>query len=471
MELFAARYDHAAELYSNLLRDDPAFAGGYYCLVRAYLGAYRAHDAYGAAEAGLRRVPETPEAQAAAGLAAWRRGEVNVAERYFKKAYKLNPNFVGSLRGLTSIYSSISKFKTALLLVLAAHRVSPDDPEIVRDWANTLHGQDHIAALERALAIYDPASREARALRAHISSDRAAGDRKLRCITSPYRAYGIKLERLMDGPNRSAGIGLRVKFNQRGTVKLMLDTGSSGIAVSPKAAEKAGLEVLSEEGVEARGIGDDKAQDSFHYLAQEVDIGDVSIADYPVSVFRSAKSANFDGLIGADVFSRFLVTLDFKRLELNLEPYSSSETPSDEPEDTPEALPPGFFRSMRFGNHLTIPTSVNEQDGRLFLIDSGSTANLIDAAVAAEYTKLHQDGRLAVRGIQGAVKNVQQASHITLAFAGFRQQNPDIVAMSLDKVSDGMGVGIAGILGMPVLSQMKLTINYRSGAVRFERKP
>jgi hypothetical protein len=29
-ELLAARYDRAADLYSNLLRDDPAWAPGYY---------------------------------------------------------------------------------------------------------------------------------------------------------------------------------------------------------------------------------------------------------------------------------------------------------------------------------------------------------------------------------------------------------------------------------------------------------
>jgi hypothetical protein len=34
-----------------------------------------------------------------------------------------------------------------------------------------------------------------------------------------------------------------------------------------------------------------------------------------------------------------------------------------------------------------------------------------------------------------------------------------------------MGVAFAGILGMPVLSQMKLTIDYREGAVRMEARP
>ena len=34
-----------------------------------------------------------------------------------------------------------------------------------------------------------------------------------------------------------------------------------------------------------------------------------------------------------------------------------------------------------------------------------------------------------------------------------------------------MGVAFAGILGTPVLSQMKLTIDYREGALRMEAQP
>ena len=63
---------------------------------------------------------------------------------------------------------------------------------------------------------------------------------------------------------------------------------------------------------------------------------------------------------------------------------------------------------------------------------------------------------------------VNRANDISLAFAGFRQSNPDLIAIDLTKMSDDMGVGFAGILGMPVLSQMKLTIDYREGVIRME---
>jgi hypothetical protein len=66
--------------------------------------------------------------------------------------------------------------------------------------ANSLKGADHIAALEKVLAIYDPESDEARGLRAHIAIDRAIGDRKIRRLTSAYESASIKLLPLWDGP-------------------------------------------------------------------------------------------------------------------------------------------------------------------------------------------------------------------------------------------------------------------------------
>ena len=469
-ELFAARYDKAAELYAKLLHDDPAWAPGYYGAVRALIGAYRAREAYAAAEEGLRHAPETAEVQTAAGLAAYRSGDLAKAEACFRKALKINPNYAPGLSGLASIYGSISKFKTARTLAIAAYQASPGDPHLIAGWANSLHGDEHIAALQRALAIYDPASREARSLRVHIAMDQAAGNRKLRRLVTPYRSYEIKLVPISPGLGRPYGVGLRAQLNRGHTVQLMLDTGSSGISVSPKAAEKAGLEILGGESTEARGIGSQKPLDAFAYLAAELAIGDLQFADFPVETFRSAKSADYDGLIGADVFQHFLVSVAFSDRRLKLTPYAG-EQPADEPRDADASLPSGFFRFFRFGHMIAVHTSVNEGPLRLFVVDSGTSANLIDTDVAKESTKVRGDYYTSLKGIQGRAESVARASRASLVFAGFRQNNPDLLATSLESGSDASGVAISGLLGMPVLWQMEVTIDYRNGAVRFEHKP
>jgi tetratricopeptide (TPR) repeat protein len=473
-ELFADRFENASSLYSKLLEEQPEQSEAWYGLVRAEIAAHHSAKAYAAAEQALIKAPQSAGAETAAGLAMFRQGNLAKAELHLRAALAINPDYPGALRGLASMYSAVSKPKTARDFFLRAYRQSPDDPVLMVVYANTLKGPEHIAALEAALAKIDPATEQARNLRVHIANDRALGDRKLRRLVSPYESSRIKLSLIRNGPNQPRGWALRLMLNQKESVKLILDTGATGIAVSPKLAQKAGLQVISGETSEAKGIGDKTPSSVISYLASEVRAGDVVFADYPVSVFRSAQSADFDGLIGADVFARFLVKIDFPKMELSLEPRPrSAEINDGGPVDAGNPAP-GFSRVYRFGDHLAVPTTI--EGGRpgvhsaLFLLDSGSSANLIDTETAKESSSVSSNSRITVKGIQGNVEKTSLATEVSLIFAGFRHENPGLVAISLEKMSDSMGVGFGGILGMPVLANLTVTIDYREGTVKMEYK-
>ncbi len=463
--LNAALYEDAARDYATAIQQTPTDADAYYGRVRALLEAHHSADAFQTADLALKKVPDTAPAEAAAGFADIRRGEINSAEKHFRAAQKVDPQCAAAMSGMAEIYSMVSQFAKARDLYRAAYHAAPDDSDAMLSWANTLDGAEHIAALEKVLSILDPTTENAQSLRAHIAHDKAVGDRKLSRLMSPYGSARVKLIRFMDGPNHSRGLGVQVRLNDKSNVKLLLDTGASGIAISPKAAERANLRILSAETTRARGIGDLAPQSSLTYLADEVRAGSVIFADYPIHAFQSAKSPDFDGLIGPDVFSRFIVGIDFPNTELQLEPKRDSPV-----EPTGRDKPaPGFYRVFRRGNHLLLPAMINGKRLALFLIDSGSTDNMIDTATAHEVSGLSKDSG-TVQGIQGKVKQTSRADRISLTFAGFRQDNPNLLAISLEKMSDSMGVGMGGILGMPVLEHMKLTIDYREGTVRFEYK-
>jgi tetratricopeptide (TPR) repeat protein len=474
-ELFADRFENASSLYSNLLEEQPELSDAWYGLVRAEIAAHHSAKAYSAAEQALAKAPQTAGAETAAGLAMFRRGNLSKAELHFRAALSINPDYPGALRGLASMYSAVSKPKTARDFLLRAYRQSPDDPGLMVAYANTLKGPEHIAALEAALAKIDSATEQARNLRVHIANDRAIGDRKLSRLVSPYESTRIKLSLILDGATHPRGLALKLVLNQKETVRLMLDTGASGISVSPKLAEKAGLQMISGEALYAKGIGDKTPSSQISYLASEVRAGDVVFADYPVSVFRSAQSADFDGLIGADVFARFLVKIDFPKMELSLEPRPRDTAINDETGPVDAGNPaPGFSRVYRFGDHLAVPTTI--EGGRpgvhsaLFLLDSGSSANLIDTETAKESTSVSSDSRIIVKGIQGNVDKTSLATQVSLVFAGFRHDNPGLIAISLEKLGDSMGVGFGGILGMPVLANLTVPIDYREGTVKMEYK-
>jgi hypothetical protein len=49
------------------------------------------------------------------------------------------------------------------------------------------------------------------------------------------------------------------------------------------------------------------------------------------------------------------------------------------------------------------------------------------------------------------------------------QENPSLIAVSMEKQGDSFGAAIGGIIGMPVLWNLKMTIDYRAGAIRMVR--
>lgn len=467
-ELYAARYTSAADLYVKRLNEAPGDSEAYYGLVRALLKAHRAQEAFAAADKAARLTPQTAATQTACGLAAFRRGDIAQAQADFREALKIDPNYPGALAGLASVFSTISKFKTARTLLIRASAQAPDDPDFLPAYNNSTGGAERIARMQRLLDALDPASDLARSLTARIATDRALGDRPLRKLTSPYEPARIKLIRIQDGPRHALrGFGVRVQLNGKYTVTLLLDTGASGIVISPRAAEKAVLTRLGDAASEAKGIGDGKSQDSFSYLASEVRAGDVAFADYPVSAFRSAKDDDSDGLIGADVFRQFIVALDFPNSEIGLEPRAEGLQAGSDPVDAADTPAPGFHRVFRFGDHLVVPAMLNDKAG-LLLLDTGSSTNLVDTAAAKAAARVHGDSATVVRGIQGKVDKVSRADSVSLVFAGFRQDNPELLAIDMTKTSDGLGVGLSGIVGMPVLAQLKMTVDYREGTVRLD---
>ncbi len=467
-ELFAARYPGAIELYRKVLIEDPSQGEAYYGLVRAFIGERRAKDAYAAATEGIAKAPQSAATQSAAGMAEYRRGNLEQSEHHYLNALKLDPNYPGALRGMAMLYSAISRFKSSRDLMAKAYLLLPEDPALALYHAGTLSGAELIPALEKVLAMYDPESREARSLRARVASDKTLAGRHLRRLTSPYQDAEMKLIRLYDSANHPRGLGVKVRFNNRQTATLLLNTSGSGFSLSPAMAEKAGLELLTDLTTEMNGIGSQAPPDTFHYVAAQIQIGSVEFADYPVSVYRTARTADFDGYIGLGTFQRFLITVDFPGAVMRLAARPKEELAApDEPVDA-RALAPGFQRVFRFGSDLTTQTSVNKEKARLFLIDSAAATNLIDSDFARE-ASLTTDSRTPISGAQGAARTLI-AKGVWLSFGGFHQDNPAMYSVSLQGLSDSIGVALGGALGMPVLSYLTLTIDYRNGSVHFAQK-
>ena len=96
-------------------------------------------------------------------------------------------------------------------------------------------------------------------------------------------------------------------------------------------------------------------------------------------------------------------------------------------------------------------------------------SSLIDASFARLSTKIYGDDYAHVSGISGKVKKVYAADSVELEFSHFRQQYEGITVFDLNNNAPGrQEFRMAGILGIPVLSMFRLTIDYRNGLVNFD---
>jgi len=73
-----------------------------------------------------------------------------------------------------------------------------------------------------------------------------------------------------------------------------------------------------------------------------------------------------------------------------------------------------------------------------------------------------------VKGISGEVKNVFEVDKAELQFAHFAQRNLGLTSFDLNNSPDHEEFRMAGIMGIPILSMFRLTIDYRNALVNFD---
>jgi tetratricopeptide (TPR) repeat protein len=424
------------------------------------------------AEQALSEAPASAAVREFRGEVLFRRGDFTQAESEFRAALKLDPNFALAWWGLARLAESSSLHKTAAQYYDRAYELNPKDPRIFRDRALRLTGPQHIQALEKYVAMADPSRNqpELEDLRQHIQLDRALNGRRIFTLATPYDKTEIPLTPQVSEATHMRIYCLDVKIN--GTpLTLQLDTGASGILIPYRAADRAAVVRLAD--ATFGGFGDNlKSPHGYHGIAEHLRIGTVEFRDALIKVSNQEAVGTADGLIGSDVFSQFLVTLDFASKKLRLNPLPGYQ-PSDE-ELHDRVISPDlrdFVPVFRFGHLLLVPTRVNESREVLFVLDTGSAKTLISYEMAGQVGKINLDARTRINGINGQVADVYQTGDLFLQFAGFRQKNLGMTAFNMWDQSRRLGTEVSGFLGLPLLNLFTLTIDYRDGLVHFDRSP
>ena len=415
-------------------------------------------------------VAEAPKSAAAhelSGEVLFRRGEFEAAESEFKLASKLDPSLARAWWGLARIAECTSMSKTAARYLERAHAIDPNDPHIFHDWAMRLPGQEHIDALEKYASMVDPSREEHELeLRQHIAFDKAIRGRSLMVLASPYQKTEIPLVNLTNGATLRYGLTVSIGSTK---LRLVVDTGASGILIPRWAAIRAGVTELA--GAGFGGFGDNpRPSPGYRGIVERLRIGDVEFHDALISVSNQDAVGPVDGLIGTNVFAQFLVTLDFMAGQLRLDPLPGYHPGDNELHDrtaAPESQ--HSARVYRFAHLLLVPTRVSGSREVLFVVDTGSDRTLISYDMAAEVSHVNRDDGMRMQGISGQVADLYKTGNVFVQFAGFRQKSPGMTSVDMWPQSRNIGTEVSGFLGLPVLSLFTLTIDYRDGIVKFDR--
>jgi Flp pilus assembly protein TadD/predicted aspartyl protease len=464
----------AVAAFKALVDKDPTLADAHAGLVRCLLSTNQVEEADGAARKALAALPSSAVVHAVVGDVAFRSGNFGDAEKEYRAALKIDANSARAVYGMGRMLHMVSLNKRAKENFARAHQLDPEDSQITRRWLDTLPYAEQLEQLKKMDFDAGEKANRQRLLTALAEKKPwvLASEIKPMEIKMPH--YGRKVEYTNDVDRSTAtiskGFGLQVKFNDRVSAELLLDTGAGGITIGRKLAERAGAVKIADTWI--GGIGDKGGIESYEAWIDKINIGGLEFHNCVVTVSSKNDIIDDAGLIGADVFDKFLITLDFHEQKLLLAPLPKNPGASDVDDEWQDRYiaqeMQGFTKFYRFYHDMVVPVVVNDKATGNFILDTGAELNSMSKRLAAQVTKATADDEYRITGVSGNVQQVLTGQKAILQFAKMRIESHDLPVFSLDNTSANEGTEIAGLIGIKVLVQMKMTIDYRDGLVNLE---
>lgn len=437
-------------------------------LLSALVYEGKVDEASDAAESDAKRFLNSPDVIAARGEFAYYMGDMAEADALFRAALKRNPDTARAVYGLSRLYHAASLYRSARLLCMKAHEMDPGDALITHLWMSYLVGEKRKELLFPFIATHPwfyKDNAKNRANRADINRE-LHGRKEFQLVGDPHETT-LHLIRIMRDPTHIEGVGLGFRMDGGHRLQLLLDTGASGILLPQRSINKAGLSHLGL--MDIWGIGDDGKEKAFAAIADTCRIGGLQFHTCLIQALAGNRHVpgDSDGIIGADVFSDYLEELNFQKLSLRLVPLPPRPASPQQYDRVIGSGDEDFTPVFRYGDHFFLSTQLNGKITGLFLIDTGAALSSVDSTFARLSVKL-QDSQWRIKGISGAVKHVFEIDKAVLVFARYSQSNLGLTSFDMNNQPDHQEVRMSGILGFPVLSLFRITLDYRNGLVKFD---
>lgn len=200
-------------------------------------------------------------------------------------------------------------------------------------------------------------------------------------------------------------------------------------------------------------------------------IGEIVLQDVPVAIADLSKFAQFlsvkpQGLIGANILKRFLITIDYDKQELLLRDPDKVKPPEG-------AIVVDTKPSLGVSG-LAVEGVLDNKLKLTFLIDSGAAFNHVSESLIKELTQTPLLPVGVIKGLDGTPVKTGATRFKTLNIGNLTIDEPIFsVAPSQGSEESPKGIiqgGALAIIGNPLLSQYRVTIDYRNQKIYFEKK-
>lgn len=482
--LLAADYTKAVMLYQTALAKSPEDADLMIGLVHALLREHKVLEAADALQASTKSVPESSALMTLLGEVELRQGTPWKAVKTAIASNTLDPCNPRTMLLLSRLTALNSQYATARKLLMKAHQIDSEDAEIRAEWIKTLPVEQRIPEMEAYLATpRGESADERRDLQTdlgHLKSW-AAEPRKPCTMVSTAATAEIPFVPILSNSDQLIAFGLSVKVNDH-SARLAIDTsynprlpidGVSGLLMSRAAAQHSGIKPIYQNDVP--GTGPQGSRAGFVGIADSIAIGEVEFHDCAIQVMDVNFPNGADGIIGMEILSSYLITLDYPAKKLILEtlparPQEMAPTDGLYNRYTAPAMKDytAFFRS---GSDIILPLSLNGRPPMLFVIDTAIGTSVASPGAGYELTTGQKDAKFETRNfnaIRDATYTIQDA---VLTFAGVSLKETPIYPFDTSRFTDDSGMEVSGLLGEKTLSRTTLHIDYRDGLLKFDYDP
>lgn len=254
-------------------------------------------------------------------------------------------------------------------------------------------------------------------------------------------------------------IVVRTRIDRKYDYKFLVDTGASMTVIDKSIAQELGPATKSSFSITAGG----KAVPLSYTTIPTISIGDLVLDNIPalvtdLSAFQAILGEKPAGLIGANILKRFLVTIDYQDKKIVFADPLSVKPPENA---TMLKTVPLFGSTV-----LVVPGVLDDKNTVNFLVDTGASFNNLPQSIAKQFTG---GSTLPVGRIFGLDGQKVEIGSVRLKSLKLNDQTltGPVFTIPPETPSSAPPSGLftassMGILGNPVWSNFRLTIDYRN---------